>query len=858
MKLTVIILGLQCLLFSNVCVKAQNKVVDFDSITSWDSLIDYGISDDGRYTWYRHGSESLGNQLIVKSTDSKFKKDITGGEIIQFANRNKNIVIKLPNQSIGILDLKNGNINVIKNVDDCAVFENTTGSFVFYKKGDQFILLDLGQRKEFPYPAEYGAFQLRKTKSAVYAYNASRIFCLNFLSKKMTSLTRTEGAINFLDSSNQVAYTMINSLNHLTIMLYEPNKAEPIVIFKDDRDLYLPGPNLNLELASHGKSVIIRGLNAGVRKNRKLNEFGRIWSYTDDFLNFDEPYDEGTTLGISVVENKAIVLNDDTSKILEIGNEYLLIDETRYVDEYNTYWTGKQKKYSLVSLLTGQKIIIPSEGIWDPKFSKNQRYIFWQNEIDGHYLTYDILSGKISKITERFYNAGYFEPISERSRSTYVSFSSWISEDRGIIFYDKYDTWVLDPQGITNPVCLTGKVGRGTKTILRLAEIHSGDAEIARYFIGMQESSKLSGFYKSLEINERPSCKQLNLDSCFYLNWQTYSSAESWLKRHNVIKKAATKELYLVVRQSAKSSPNLYLTRDFNEFTRISNIYPESEYNWLTSELIKYKLFDGKENLGILYKPKNFDPKRKYPVIFNYYEYRTDELYYYIKPRLAKDIINIPWFVSRGYLVFVPDIDHYSRPSGQPGQNAYDAINSAADYLVDNFSFVDGTRMGLNGHSHGGYETNYVLTKTSRFAAASSAAGVTNQISSFGQIGVSGGTRTRMYELRGEQGNLQANYWSNPEIYIRNSPIFYVNSVATPLLLMHNRQDDAVPFQQSVEFFVALRRLKKPVWLLEYNRDGHGVSGKNAIDYTIKSQQFFDHYLKNIAAPNWMLPNNWK
>jgi dipeptidyl aminopeptidase/acylaminoacyl peptidase len=278
----------------------------------------------------------------------------------------------------------------------------------------------------------------------------------------------------------------------------------------------------------------------------------------------------------------------------------------------------------------------------------------------------------------------------------------------------------------------------------------------------------------------------------------------------------------------------------------LTDIQPQTAYNWMRSELIHWKTIDGTTSTGILYKPENFDPGKKYPIIFDYYERRSDELNLYIRPKASQDRINIAWYVSNGYLVCVPDI-HYVR--GEPGRSAYICIVSAARYL-SKMPWVDGKKMGIQGHSFGGYETEFVVTHSTLFAAACAASGLSDLISWYGSVPRSGNPK---FSSERQQDRMGATLWQIPDRYIDNSPIFKADKVSTPLLLMNNKGDGTVPFAQGVELFTALRRLGKRVWMLQYDGGGHSVQwGKDAMDYSIRMAQFFDHYLKDAPAPKWM------
>jgi hypothetical protein len=105
----------------------------------------------------------------------------------------------------------------------------------------------------------------------------------------------------------------------------------------------------------------------------------------------------------------------------------------------------------------------------------------------------------------------------------------------------------------------------------------------------------------------------------------------------------------------------------------------------------------------------------------------------------------------------------------------------------------------------------------------------------------------------GGQHRMAGTMWDNQQGYIENSPIFKADKVTTPLLIRHNKGDQAVPWGQAVEFFIALRRLDKPVWMLQYDAGGHGnVLEKDKMDYTIRLTQYFNHFLKGAPTPKWM------
>ncbi|OPZ64286.1 MAG: Prolyl tripeptidyl peptidase precursor [bacterium ADurb.Bin478] len=257
---------------------------------------------------------------------------------------------------------------------------------------------------------------------------------------------------------------------------------------------------------------------------------------------------------------------------------------------------------------------------------------------------------------------------------------------------------------------------------------------------------------------------------------------------------------------------------------------------------------DGKPLQGLLYKPENFDSTRQYPMIVYFYERNADLLHRYFEPRPSASTVSPVFYASRGYLFFIPDIVY---EVGYPGKSALSCILPGVHALIGR-GFVDRSRIGIQGQSWGGYQVAYLVTHSHLFRCAGAGAPVSNMTSAYGGIRLESG-RVRQFQYEREQSRIGATLWEKPWHYIENSPLFKVPDVTTPLLIMHNDNDGAVPYQQGIELFTALRRLGKPAWLLVYNGEEHNLKErKNRKDLSVRLQQFFDHYLMDAPMPVWM------
>jgi dipeptidyl aminopeptidase/acylaminoacyl peptidase len=235
-------------------------------------------------------------------------------------------------------------------------------------------------------------------------------------------------------------------------------------------------------------------------------------------------------------------------------------------------------------------------------------------------------------------------------------------------------------------------------------------------------------------------------------------------------------------------------------------------------------------------------------MITYYYERLSDNLFHYVPPG-GRNIINPTHYVSNGYLIFEPDIPY---EIGYPGPSAMKAIVSGVEALLTR-PYVDRNALGIQGHSWGGYQTAYLVTQTHLFKAAMAGAPVADMFSAYGGIRWQSGLN-RSFQYEHTQSRIGGSIWQEPLRYLENSPLFWVDRIETPLLIMHNDGDGAVPWYQGIEMYIALRRLGKEVYLIDYNGDEHNPTKRaNQMDIAMRMQQFFDYHLRGMPEPDWMI-----
>lgn len=526
--------------------------------------------------------------------------------------------------------------------------------------------------------------------------------------------------------------------------------------------------------------------------------------------------------------------------LLQKGNNDIALGSSNIKYRKLISWDANNyADYFIVNVETGQKSLILEKAPSRVIISPSGKYVLYWNIDEKQWISYSVASGTKKAITTDIPYPLYDEISDIPSPPSPYGIAGWMDDERYVLVYDRYDIWKADLTGTEKPVCLTNSFGRSKNLTFRYVRLDR-DAEFINrkellYLSAFDNTTKESGFFTAKYPGPGEPVK-LVMGKCSFQGGLT---------------KAKKADILLWQKGSFEEYPELYFSdMKFSEPVKISITNPQqSKYIWGSVELVSWKSFDGKELQGLLYKPENFNPAGKYPMIVYFYERSSDGMYSYIAPAPSASTINRTFAVSNGYLVFVPDIVYNI---GYPGQSCYDAVVSGVQSLVERYSFIDREHIGLDGQSWGGYQVAYLVTRTNMFACAFAGAPVVNMISAYGGIRWATGM-SRMFQYEMTQSRIGGTLWEKPLHFIENSPVFRIPEINTPLLIMHNDNDGAVPWYQGIEFITALRRLGKPAWMLSYNDEEHNLGKRpNRKDLSIRKMQFFDHYLKGAPMPYWM------
>ena len=524
------------------------------------------------------------------------------------------------------------------------------------------------------------------------------------------------------------------------------------------------------------------------------------------------------------------IKNDDADQLLAYSNRPYAVQ---------AMWEGspRHNDFYLVDINTGKARLIKKDCRATPSVSPEGNYLFWYNAIDTTWNTYDITSGKEYKITtpQTIQIADELNDIPNPPDS--YRYAGWLQSDEAFLVYDRYDLWRVSPTNSTQAIKITPN-GRAEKNSYRLIRFNpergKGIASDETVLLKAHNEITRADSYYAFDLQQPNKVKLL-----FSGNYSL-----------NTPRKAKNKDVLVFTKENFTTYPNLIATNlKFKNQQQLSNTAPQQdEFLWGTGELISWQSLDGKEIEGMLFKPDNFDPTKKYPMIVNFYEKSSQRLFSYRMPENHRSTIDYHYYTSNGYVVFNPDV-YYKE--GYPGESAFNCVMPGVNAVVVK-GFIDEKRIAAQGHSWGGYQVAYLATRTNRFAAIESGAPVVNMFSAYGGIRWGSG-RNRSFQYEHTQSRIGKSIWESPLRYMENSPIFTLDKVETPILIMHNDDDGAVPWYQGIEYFIGLRRLQKPCWLLNYNEADHWpLKVRDKHDFQIRLAQFFDHYLKDAPMPVWM------
>ncbi|WP_291123145.1 alpha/beta hydrolase family protein [Empedobacter sp. UBA7620] len=717
-------------------------------------------------------------------------------------------------------------------------------NYEFSENGKQLIFSTKQEKKD----------SLDKTKYGVFLVNTA-----TFVQKQLVDTIGDFKQFAFDELANKVAFVGTSDeekKENKTYYLYYSATNNPQQIKKSEllglKKDWQVSENRQPKFSKDGNSLFIGLMPKLAEKDTTLiaDDYAKVdvWSYKDDFIQPQqlknlEREKKRSYLSVIDLSNPVKVtqladLDMNQAEILNEGNSNFALGTSDNAYRLSSNWdvTGR-KDYYIINTKTGQRELFAKALAGKVEMSPNGKFAVFYNAENGLWSSYNIETKETKVLNKKLKVKFYDEENDSPTLAQEYGVAYFTDNDETVLIKDRYDIWEFDLAGNRRPENMTNGFGRKHNITFDINQLNDDIKTLNRdnlvYLGAFNNQNKQSGVYQTI-ISKAKNPEEVVMSNTWGAQKMT---------------KALNANEFIYTKESFRNSPDVYVSTNFKDEKKISAINPQQkDYLWGNGELVTWKTYSGKDATGVVYKPENFDPNKKYPMIVYFYEKLSDNLNRYQAPAPTPSRINHTYFVSNDYIVFTPDISY---TIGHPGKSAEDYINSGVEALKKN-TWVNGSKIAIQGQSWGGYQVAHLITATNMYAAAWTGAPVVNMTSAYG--GIRWGTgMSRQFQYEQTQSRIGKTLWEAPELYIENSPLFNMPKVTTPVVIMHNDEDGAVPWYQGIEMFMALRRLQKPVWMLNYNGDDHNlIKRANKNDIQQRQVQFFDHYLKDKPAPKWM------
>ena len=864
---------------------AQNasKSLTIDDLVTWQRITDREISDNGKWvackmepwegdaTVYLYAAQ--GQETATFSPADKFAFSASSGYLVVTQTPGKSTV-----DSLKILKTKEDkmpmNTLVIysvagkkETIDSLKTFKLADeADWIAYQRGRKDSTLyvrSLDGSKTFQFPTVTD-FQFAKKSGMLYYTSAAEgeagIFTLNPEKGSPALIKEGKGVFKqttFDEKGERLAFLYCadkdSSYKALSLWLSEHNAPAKEIATRGNKAFpaeWVINENGMLQF-SKSASRLFFGTSPEPRQKdtTQLAENRpnvQVWSwdepvqYTVQNYNKEKDLKKSYQAVYNLGNGSIFQLANEELPNIQLGNEgdaALALLSTSRPYSLSSMWEARTRSdYYTVSLDNGERKQIAKADYGRFRLSPQGKYAYWYGETDSCWYTIALAEGKRYRLTTPESFPAWDEENDVPDYPYAHGAAGWTANDQNLLIYDRYDIWKFDPTAATSPINLTVN-GRKEKLSYRLEQLDKEarfiDLGKPQLLKGFNETTKGYGFYNA-RLSAPAAPKTL--------------LAGNYMLRS--INKAKNTDDVIYTMETFQQYPDIhYSTLAFKKSVQLTHGDKQQEgFIWGTAELVSWISLDGRPLEGVIYKPANFDPNKKYPMMVNFYERNSETLYNYRMPEPHRSTIDYHLYNSNEYIIFNPDIRYVD---GYPGESCYNCLMPGITMMIAK-GYIDEKGIGAQGHSWGGYQVAYLATRTNLFSAIESGAPVVNMFSAYGGIRWGSGM-ARSFQYEHTQSRLGATPWSSPLRYLENSPLFTMDKVQTPILIMHNDADGHVPWYQGIEYFVAMKRLGKPCWLLNYTGEPHWPTNMaNRIDFQRRMFQFFNHYLKNQKMPKWM------
>lgn len=897
-------------IFFVICNAQAQGVLTFEDVMKFEDIGAIALSEDGNWVAYEVWPDRGDGKLEVKSTNGRetftlelgASPKITPKGVWVAAFRKVRLAEELkakddkPKQGLSLLSTEDGTITEFDSVQAFSFSEDGNWLAVHRmqskevedlksknkKLGSDLILRDLSSGAQFEFPfvremafdslSQYLAYSVIDTTGEG---NGLYIFDLESEEKQeidgaangyYTNLTwqHKSQKLAFIKAALDTAYVESNASLHLWASA--DARLQTLIETDENNDGFVLRSNNSLTFSNDGNRLFFGFMDAEMARldaETDEKEDGEeeeeidvydieeivsdrgldIWHGDDPRIKTHEKSSWGSqknhlfTAVYHLGKNEWVQLADHEMPDINIAQNTKVVlgsSDVPYLKEIT--WDGFYRDYYAVNLASGERTKIGERLSGRMSLSPGGNFTTYYHAKNWHLV--NVETGESRNLTNElnvpFYNEDHDYPAEVPGYNV----AGWIENDAAILIYDKYDIWRFDTNN-GNPRNLTGGEGREAKRIFRIEEMNKERDEAFEnneelLLTSYHDLAKNFGFY-SVRANRSGVRKLLEED-----------------KKFTFVKKAENADKIIYKREAYDEYPNLWVAsnRQFRNVEKLTNLHDDlkEKWNWGSAELIDWLSLDGTFIQGVVIKPDNYDPAKRYSIMTYYYRFFTDRLHDFNEPKTNHRPV-FAQYVSDDYVVFLPDIRF---EVGRPGFAATKSLVPGIQKLIE-MGIADEEKLGLHGHSWSGYQTAFMVTQTDIFDAAVSGAPVSNMTSAYSGIRWASGL-ARQFQYEKSQSRIGESLVDAPEKYIENSPVFFADKITTPMLIMHGDDDGAVPWEQSIELYLAMRRFNKDVVFLQYHDEPHHPQKfPNKLDYALRMKEYFDYYLKGVGEPEWIL-----
>jgi dipeptidyl aminopeptidase/acylaminoacyl peptidase len=829
----------------------QKTKLTSESYSQWGEAQLDNISPDGKWAactmQYQTGSDTL---FVMKTSGHK-KFGFAKGENAGFSK--SNMFFCKSGDHLNILNLSTGKTEIIPNIQN----------FVYSRETDQLVVLlqsNLLLIKSFKINEilkidNVVQFSLSKSNSRLAciktASNKNTVVILDLINignqKEVITLPEYFSNLIWQKDGHSLAFMKgvngqkINGIYHYILesgKLFELSSQMWPDSFKDIPAVYEPDGKI---LISDDLEKVFFSFSTSKNKaGTKENPIAEVWHTDDPFIypqqrNKDRfGKDSKLAFWLTFSNQVKIITSDEMSNVMLSGdfNYAVLSDPKVYEPQFE--YEGSRDFYVLDLKSFEKKILLKKQPFfpWAFSFSPDGKYMAYFK--DDSWWTYNFKTGIHTNITD---GTGTEFTAKERSLipKSICGSAGWTQDNNQIILYDKFDLWAVQADGSLRTRLTKG---RESNIIFRIAS--EPGRQNKNYFFDTPPLEKLN-LSKGLILTAKGDDEKTG-----YYSWNLPDNEKPIVYKCGLIDQllySSDKKTFVFREQKFDMSPKLAVKKPTALPVYFFSSNPQQKkYFWGKSELIEYKNSKGIKLKAALFYPAGYDPSKKYPMIVNIYEIKSSELYHYVNPTYYQENgFNTSIMTAEGYFVLFPDI---SLEYQNPGLSAADCVISAVEKVIA-LNIIDKEKIGLTGHSFGGYESSFIITQTNIFAAAIASGAITDLVSFYHNINKSTG-RPDMWRFKNEQWNMGGTPYNLPDKYYANSPINFVQNIQAPVLLWSGKNDTQVDTSQSIEYYLALRRLGKKANMLLYPDQGHLIiNNEQQIDLSLRTLQWFDHFLKD-------------